>query len=529
MRSNIFKYIFIIFIVAIIAYSIYVIYYKDKTQENTEVEQKVEEVAVEKTDLRLGISNFDTLNPLVSNNKEVLNIDKFIFEPLLNLTSDYRLENCLATECSRTSDTTYVVKIDNDKRWHNGVALIASDIQFTIDRLKEGRSVYSYNVEKVSSVEVLDNSTIKIVLSEPVPFFEYNLTFPILPSNYYFDEDFYTTEKVPMGTGMYEIKSIDSNNIVLEKNTSWWNISNVNPKIETINIKIFTEIGELYNSFKLGNIDIFTTENYDLENYIGTIGYIKNEFKGRYFDYLALNCQQDVLQYVEVRQAIAYSIDKSNIVSTVFANNYYTSNSPLDYGNWLYEENDKILTYNQDQAKRILLENGWEYKNNRWQKTENYRTKRLNLSLTVNKDNATRLAVAENIKAQLEQVGITVTLKKVSASSYNTILQNKNYEMLITGVYNSYSPNVETFFGDNNLENYTNEEVTSILNEVKKTNDNNKLKDKYSRLLDIYNNDLPFISLYRNKSIVVKNQNLAGEITPNNFFSYYNINTWARY
>ena len=432
MRSNFFKYIFVIFIVAIIGYSIYVIYYKNEKKENVEVKQEVEEVTAEKKDLRLGISNFDTLNPLITTNKEVLNIDKLIFEPLLNITTDYQLESCLAIECSKTSDTTYIVKVDNSKRWHNGTIVTAKDVQFTIDRLKEGQSIYAYNVEKVISVEILDNSTIKINLSEPVPFFEYNLTFPILPSNYYFEEDFYNTTKIPIGTGIYEIKSIESSNIVLEKNTSYWNIKKANPKVDSINIKIFSEIGELYNSFKLGNIDIFTTENYNLENYIGTIGYVKNEFKGRYYDYLALNCQQDVLQHTEVRQAIAYAIDKSNIISTVYANNYYASDFPLDYGNYLYEENDKVLKYNQDQAKRVLVDNGWEYKYNKWQKTENYKIKRINLSLTVNKDNESRLAVAENIKNQLAQVGITVTLRKVSAANYNTILQNKNYEMLVT-------------------------------------------------------------------------------------------------
>ena len=451
-----------------------------------------------------------------------------IFEPLFTLNYNYEIEKCLATEVSKISDTTYVVKIDNDKQWQNGAPLIAKDIQFTIDRLKEGNSVYSYNVEKVNGIAIIDSSTVKISLSEPVPFFEYNLTFPILPNNYYLGEDFYESTKVPIGTGMYKIESIDEGNIVLTKNEKWWNIDNQNPKINTINIKMFSEVGELYNSFKLGNIDLFNTSNYNLENYIGTIGYLKYETKGRNFDYLAFNCQNKILKNPEVRKAISYSIDKNNIVSTIYENNYFTTSFPLDYGNFLYNENDKPITNNQEEARKILQENGWEYKYNSWQKTENYTTNRINLSLTVNRDDSKRVEVAENIKNQLEQIGIKVSIRKVSPDTYQSILENKNYEMILTGVINSFSPDLETFFGENNLQNYNNEELSRLLEDVKNIKEKNTLKEKYDRIIQIYNQELPFLSLYRNKTTVVKGQNLTGEIGPNSFFSYYNFHTWSR-
>lgn len=526
-KSNFFKYIFIIFAIGIIIYSIYALYFKEEEtidEENQITEEQIEEIK----DMRLGISNYDNINPLISNNKEILNIDKLIFEPLINITSDYKLEMCLATECSKISETSYIIKVDNNKKWQDGSSLIAKDIQFTIDRLKEGKSIYAYNVEKVTSVEIIDSNTVKIDLIEPVPFFEYNLTFPILPNNYYMNEDFYASTKTPIGTGMYKISKIEPNNITLEKNEIWWNKKNKDAKIQTINIKIFSEVGEVYNSFKLGNIDIFTTSNYNLENYIGTIGYAKYEIRGRNFDYLAFNCQNEILKDASVRKALSYAIDKTNIVSSVYNNNNYTSNFPLDYGNYLYTDTSVSSGYNIEQAKKVLQDNGWEYKNNRWQKTQNYKTTRLNLSLTVNREDSNRVAVAENIKAQLGKIGINLNINKVSYTQYNSILQNKNYEIILTGIYNSYTPNVETFFGANNLQNYNNDEINTILTDVKNIKEENLLKEKYDRIVQIYNDELPFISLYRNKTTVVKSQNLAGEITPNNYFSYYNFYAWSR-
>lgn len=527
MKSNFFKYIFILFVVAIIIFAIYTIYFKENKVDQEVVEIGQEEIT-EVKELRLGISNFDTMNPLLSNNKEVLNIDKLIFEPLIAIDENYKTKLCLATECSKTSDTTYIIKIDNNKKWQDGSSLMAKDIQFTIDRLKEGKSIYSYNVEKVVSVEILDASTVKINLVEEVPFFEYNLTFPILPNNYYLGEDFNVSSKIPIGTGMFKIEKVEGTNIILTKNEKWWGKKERDSKIETIYIKLYSEIGELYNSFKLGNIDLFTTSNINLEQYIGTIGYAKTEIKGRQFDYLAFNCQSDILKNVEVRKAISYAIDKANIVSSVYNNQCYISDFPLDYENYLYNRESNSSGYNPEQAKTILVNNGWEYKNNRWQRKEAYKTTRLNLNLTVNTTNSNRVAVAENIKASLEQIGIKVTINKVSDSSYKSILENKNYEMILTGVYNSYSPDVNKFFGQNNLQNYKNDEMNNILTEVKSITDEGLLKEKYKRIIEIYEQEKPFISLYRDKISVVKNQNLAGEIKANNYYSYYGLENWYR-
>ena len=528
MKSNLIKYTFIIFVIGIAIFAIYSIYFKEEEEIPDKQQEVVQESKVEIKDLRLGISNFDTMNPLMSNNKEVLNIDRLIFEPLMQIDENYRLKLCLAKECSKTSDTTYIVKTNNNIKWQDGTSLSAMDVKFTIDRLKEITSVYSYNVEKVVSLEILDEDTIKITLSEPVPFFEYNLTFPILSNNFYLNDNFVESPKIPIGTGMFYINSMKDGIISLYKNQNWWNIENEDSKIETINIKLYSEIGEVYNSFKLGNLDVFNTSNVNLEQYIGTIGYAKKEIKGRNFDYISINCENVILKNVEVRKALDYCIDKTNIVSSVYNNNYFVSNFPLDYGSYLYNEENLSSGYNQEQAKKILQENGWEYKNNRWQKRIDGSTRSLNFDITVCKEDASRIAVAENLKSQLEQIGIKVTVNKVSETRYKAALENKNYEMLITGVTNSYSPDLSTFFAVGNQNNYTNEEINTILNEIQSISDENLLIAKYKRIIEIYNDEIPFISLYRNKQTTVKSQNMAGELKPNNFFSYYGLFAWYR-
>ena len=351
--SSIFKYIFIIFAIGIIAYAGYRIYINQEAQaENEQAVSNVEEESIIKN-IRLAITNYDTINPLITNNKEILDIDTLIFEPLFTLTKDYQLQPCLAKECSKTGDNIYVVKLNNNINWHDGTSFIAKDVQFTIDTLKQGNSVYKYNVSHIASTEVIDATTIKLTLDASIPFFEYNLTFPIVSSNYYFDEDFYSSTKTPIGTGKYKITNISTNNMTLVRNIKW-NRSQEDTKIDNIKVTFYSSMGEAYNSFKIGNIDLINTSNPNFQEYIGTIGFNKTEYSGRQFEFLSLNCEDTILQDKAVRQALSYAIDKDNIVSSVFNNQYITAEYPLDYGNYLYTANTGSSGYNVEQAKKVL-------------------------------------------------------------------------------------------------------------------------------------------------------------------------------
>lgn len=469
------------------------------------------------------------MNPILTNNKNVQNISKLIYDPLVTLTSDYKAEPCLAKEWAKQSDNSYLIKLRENVKWSDGQRFTAEDVRFTIDRLKDTASIYSYQVQHVTGVDIVDDYTIRINLDSDVSFFEYNLTFPILSKDYYESEDFVNTEKnsSPVGTGKYKIAEVQPSYITLVKNTSYWD-KDVNYTLEKITVNLYSSIGELYNSFKIGNLDLISTDNDNLQEYIGTIGYSSKEMKGREHHFLALNMSNGFLARQEVRKAISYSIDKENIVSSIFNNKYFTSSSPLDYGNWLCQEQDASSGYNLEQAKQLLTENGWTYRNQYWQKTENYKTQKLQLNLLVKASNSSDVAVAENIKAQLENQGIRINIVQASDDQYSNNLANKNYDIALCSITVSPSPSLETYFGENNLAGYTNEEVTNIMNEVKNTTDETILKEKYKRLIEIYKTDIPYISLYSNKYTVAYNSGLVGEITPNWFNQFYGVEGWYK-
>lgn len=531
MKSKILKYIFVIIAIGLVICSAYIIYgKKDDNENNYEiVDMYKEEQIID--NIRIPIVNFDTINPILSNNAQIQNISKLVYEPLLTITEDYKIELCLAKEWSKVSATSYVIKLKDNIKWNDGAIFTAKDVQFTIDRLKDSnvKSIYTNNVQNIIGIEVIDNTTIRINLDKEVPFFEYNLTFPIMSYKYYENEDFVNTYKNnnPVGTGKFKVVN-DNGNVILKLNENWWNVEEKDCKLSQIQIIKYGNMGEVYKAFKIGNIDLVNTDSLDIQNYIGTIGYNLKTYKGRELDYIAFNCNNEELSNKEIRQAISYAIDKQNIISAIYGDKYYIANFPLDYGNYLYEQEKVAYEYNIDKAKSILIDNGWEFKNRTWQKVKDYRTLRLSFNLVVNSSNGKRIEVADNIKNSLEILGIKVNIIKANDATYKRYLENKNYDMILTGKYTALSPDLSTYFGEANLANYNNETAKQILNDVNNIREEKTLKEKYNNLIDIYKEEVPYIYLYWNRSSLICSSKLMGDIKPNRYNLFYKINTWYR-
>ena len=99
---------------------------------------------------------------------------------------------------------------------------------------------------------------------------------------------------------------------------------------------MYSSIGEVYTAFKNGEIDILEVKSSNVEDFIGTLGYNKIEYKSRDYDFLTINTENAVLSEPAVRKALNLAIDKNNLVGTCLGKGYVASNFSLDMGFWLY-------------------------------------------------------------------------------------------------------------------------------------------------------------------------------------------------
>lgn len=490
-------------------YVIYNIYIRrDITKVSNENINKKEKMI--SRDLRIGITNFDTINPILSDNINVQNISRLIYEPLLNLSYDYKLEECLATEWTKVNDKTYLIKLRKNVKWQDGKNFDSDDVVFTIDLLKKlkEKSVYYYNVENIKEIKKIDKHTIKIITIDEIPYFEYNLIFPIVSSKYFNEENFNINRNVMLpGTGMYYIEDKNKKNIELKINANWWKEKEL--KVNNISINLYKNIIEEIRDIELNKLDLVTTSATGINEIIDKSKCNIKKYIGRNYDYIAVNCKKNMLKNRELRKAINYGINKNEIIEKVYNNNYVKSEFPLDFGCYLYK-NIEENNYNKEKAKRISKEN---------------KLKNVNLNLLINKNSDDKIKLAYLIKEQLKEFEVKITVVEKNEKEYEKDLENRNFDLAIISNTYGFSPSLNSYFNKSNLYNYENVKIRKILNDIENISEENARKE-IENIKELYYRDVPFISLFYNTNALVYSKNLKGEITPNSYNVFYNIENW---
>lgn len=152
MKLKPFKIIIIIFILLVIAGAVYLLTRKENSSNNEESKEISYKTIDMVTNIRMGISNFDSIHPYQTNNQEVIYINQLIFEPLLSISEDYRISMCLAEEWSRVNEKTYIVKLKENVKWHDDNNFTSEDVKFSIDRLQnQTESIFYQNVKNIKT------------------------------------------------------------------------------------------------------------------------------------------------------------------------------------------------------------------------------------------------------------------------------------------------------------------------------------------------------------------------------------------
>ena len=158
--------------------------------------------------------------------------------------------------------------------------------------------------------------------------------------------------------------------------------------------------------------------------------------------------------------------------------------------------------------------------------------KNINRTIIVNESNSLQVQMAERIVEQLNKKGAKIKLTKLKSDKYYKQIENKEYDMAIIGIRQSYIPDISKILDVTGVEDAG---VTEILNKLQKLWIDEKssiekkeiLKQLEQKLKELYS----FIPLAREtkkvyiSSSLIVGQNFEG-ITNFNLFT--NIGKWYR-
>ena len=281
---------------------------------------------------------------------------------LVEYKQDMSFRNDLATEYNLSEDgLVWTFKIRDDVKFTDGEALTASDVVFTFNTAKESQS--SLDLTFMDKVEAPDEETVIFTLKKPTSTFLNTVaTVGIVPEHAY-DEDYGIH---PIGSGPFKfVQWNKQEQLILEANEDYYGTVPAMKKV----IIVFQDEDAAFAAVKAGQVDIgltaATLATNEIDGYkVKAITTVDNrgltlpaspaEGKMTESGYPYGN---DVTCHIEIRQALAYGIDREMIADAAlngFATPCYSENDGFPWNN----PEVKIET-DVAYAKQLLEDAGW--------------------------------------------------------------------------------------------------------------------------------------------------------------------------
>ncbi len=516
----------------------------------------------------LPVTNINSLNPLIVNNRSYYYFSKLIFESLFEYDENFQIVNQLVENYSFKDNNTLNIKLKDNVYWHDGEKLTAYDVAFTINTIKysDDDSTYkrlwrSYvgnfnedNINNIMKALVIDELTMDIVFG-----FEFShklevLTFPIIPRHIFVDsiENGRSYERalvaedyIPIGTGPYKFVSYEKyKNIQLEANE---NYREGRPYIDTITGMILDDKELALISFETGQTDLAFSVGVDWEKFAQNKQVNIIEYISQSYEFLGFNFSNEVFsKYGQgLRRAIAYGINRQEIIENVYLGHATQIDVPIHPNSWLLSDEANIYGYNTDMARKELENMGWnDIDGDGYYEDEE--GNEVVLSLTTNSFNNLRLKVAEIIVDNLKDIGIQVIKdyesklpdnlsEEVTENQWielNEKLKEGKFDIVLLGWNLSPVPELSFAFhssqikSNTNFIRYSNEKMDkALLDAYTALNLENKFK-AYKNVQEIFLEELPYVSLFFKNEALLLNSKIKGDIDPTFYDLYRNIEKW---
>lgn len=495
----------------------------ETTEATTEVPAVIEKpiVATFGGTLKLTSRNPLTLNPLLNEDRSIDQILKLVFEPLFKLDNQYKpVPNLVDTYTYDATNQSLTLTLKKDLFFHNQEPLTASDVAYSIEVLKDApiTAIYKSSVDNIQRTSLIDDQTIKIYFKQAYAFATYYLDFPIIP-NEYNSSSGYDPFK-PIGSGLYtfvDFTAMKSLHLaVAEKRKSEVYIENIECIItrdETVDTDTFEQ--NLSDLIAPSKFDWF--EHSD-DNTQRTLSYTTN-----YIEFMGFNFKNALLSNVKMRQAIAYAINREVIAEKQYLSHVVISDTLVHPNSWLNNKDQPLVyTYDIEQARSLLTSipladnDGDGF----YDQTSNAIASKITLKLLVNKDNSSRMKVAEFILQDLNAIGLTVEIVAVDKATFLTKLQAGEFDIVLSGWKLSDVPDFTDFFhsqkiiGGTNYIQYNNALMDKALENVFTSSNDDALKSNLQKFNDLYTAELPYFSLYFMNSIIITNDDIYGQLEP---------------
>jgi peptide/nickel transport system substrate-binding protein len=480
------------------------------------------------TTLRVGLSQkASTLDPTNFNTN--ITVTSLGLEPMMILTPAGKLKGWLVQSWRQTGPTSYVYRLRHGVKFWDGHELTAADAAYSLNYNRRAGALTSDLFPDVKSVVARDRYTVVVTLTHPDAAWPY---FLVQYGDEIFEKSFALAHKrtlgqpgtLIMGSGPWKFDSLDpTSGAELSANPDWWGGK---VPYAHISVKFFADANSEALAFRAGAIDVAPDVG-NGKSFAASAATKPIGVPSCQIAVFAMNTKTPPWSDVHVRRAVAYALDRSQLVHV---NGGYatplTSLIPAVQLRTVAPQTavDKLLgslqtyPYNLAKAKQELAQSGYPH---------GFKTTLITF------DFATFVDESQAIAGMLKKIGIQASVKDVGSGSWSAAVTDpaKRSSTYTTSGCQSPDPSFYTYLidkvdmqkGGYDEANYNPPAVQKLIDAGVSTSSAAKRFAIYGKLLKQVAADEPYVPLFQEDVILALKPNLRYPT----YNATFNCRVWA--
>lgn len=301
-----------------------------------------------------------SLDPHVQWNPDSYWVYRNIFDNVVTRDDDGKIIPQVATSWKAINDTTIEFTLRSDIKFHDGTAMTADDVAFTVKRITDPafKSPQLDQFNKIVATEVVNPTTIRFKTDSVYPVLMAQLTkLSVVPKAHVEKVGNEAFNTGPVGSGAYKFGSLQRGvKTTLARNDAYWGQKGTFPSVE---FRPVPDAATRMADLRSGKADLIVTINADHAKELKADANTKVlSVLSERVAYFMLNSLTGPTSDLRVRQAISHAIDRQGIIDGLmggYDKPVATMLSPVHVG---YSEGFKGPVYDPAKAKALLKDVG---------------------------------------------------------------------------------------------------------------------------------------------------------------------------
>ena len=374
----------------------------------------------------INYSSQDSMNPYSTHNQLNQIVTQLVYDQLIQIDEGFQPLPGLFTDWSSEDGITWVFHAQLGRLFHDGHALTADDIVYSINSAKES-DLYAARLRNIADVTAGEDGSITITLGHANTQFPVLLTLPVIENNA-------MSYSYPSGTGPYYFGDDYASLHLFGEHPDA-----ASAPIDTIYLREYSSMEDVINAFDNSDLDLVCNDPTGDSDLSFSSVSESRQYNTTNLQYIGFNTNSRFFSNPVFRTAMVTAVDRAYAVS-LLSDGAVATALPVHPASPLYDTsmvaamgydmnltastltNAKVLDYDGDGEREYLASEG---------STE---ATELNLTILVCSDSKQKTAVCTKLASDLRQIGIPMEVRALPWEDYVAALGEGDFDMFYAEV-----------------------------------------------------------------------------------------------